>query len=271
MKWIEHTRNYKRQTRKLVRRKSHLNLRTCFEKICKVSSFNCLKLFIIKIYAKCQFSFTVVFVSIKIATEPNVNVLLALGAIIQTKNNSEGALNVYKNIPNIQDEGFEVWSNIGICFYRKNKLIAVLCFEVTCSLILVNIFILQAISCLKKALWLCPLNFNVLYNLGVVLMTGSLKSVQLEENNQIFRLFSLARLLDDSATICFGVSVLCECRWRPTRERGKFYDVGKSVRMLMSLSQIMSRDIFFLPFSLPLLPERQRKRSNCVPKVHSIE
>lgn len=30
----------------------------------------------------------------------------------------------------------------------------------------------QAISCLKKALWLCPLNFNVLYNLGVVLMTA---------------------------------------------------------------------------------------------------
>jgi Bardet-Biedl syndrome 4 protein len=31
---------------------------------------------------------------------------------------------------------------------------------------------LQAISCLKKALWLCPLNFNALYNLGVVLMTA---------------------------------------------------------------------------------------------------
>lgn len=30
----------------------------------------------------------------------------------------------------------------------------------------------KAISCLKKALWLCPLNFNVLYNLGVVLMTA---------------------------------------------------------------------------------------------------
>lgn len=52
--------------------------------------------------------------------------LLALGAILQIKCDAEGALNIYKNIPNIQSEGFEVWNNIGMCFYRKNKLIAVM-------------------------------------------------------------------------------------------------------------------------------------------------
>jgi Bardet-Biedl syndrome 4 protein len=52
--------------------------------------------------------------------------LLALGAILQTKNDVEGALNTYKNIQNIQGEGFELWNNIGMCFYRKNKLIAVI-------------------------------------------------------------------------------------------------------------------------------------------------
>lgn len=51
--------------------------------------------------------------------------LLALGAIMQTKNESEAALNTYRNIRNIQDEGFELWNNIGMCFYRKNKLIVV--------------------------------------------------------------------------------------------------------------------------------------------------
>lgn len=61
-----------------------------------------------------------------IAIDPRQkNSLLALGAIMQTKNESEAALNVYKNIPNLQDEGFEVWNNIGMCFYRKNRLIAV--------------------------------------------------------------------------------------------------------------------------------------------------
>lgn len=64
--------------------------------------------------------------SVAKAIEPNVSVLLALGAILQTKNESEAALNTYKKIRNIQDEGFEVWNNIGMCFYRKHKLIAVI-------------------------------------------------------------------------------------------------------------------------------------------------
>lgn len=89
-------------------------------------------------------------------------------------------MNVYKNIRNIQEEGFELWNNIGMCFYRKNKLIAVIfhIHSTTVGAIDFNLFSLfhhlfsQAISCLKKALWLCPLNFNVLYNLGVVLMTA---------------------------------------------------------------------------------------------------
>lgn len=61
------------------------------------------------------------------AIEPgHTNSLLALGAIQQTKNESESALNFYRKIPNLQDESFELWNNIGMCFYRKNKLIAVI-------------------------------------------------------------------------------------------------------------------------------------------------
>lgn len=55
----------------------------------------------------------------------HTNCLLAIGAIHQTRNDIDLALNAYKNIPKIQDEGFEIWSNVGLCFYRKNKLIAV--------------------------------------------------------------------------------------------------------------------------------------------------
>lgn len=62
-----------------------------------------------------------------IALNPrHTNSLLALGAIVQTKNESEAALNIYRNISAIQDEGFELWNNVGMCFYRKNKLIAVI-------------------------------------------------------------------------------------------------------------------------------------------------
>jgi Bardet-Biedl syndrome 4 protein len=55
----------------------------------------------------------------------HTNSLLAVGAIQQTRHDIDSALNAYKNIRGIQDEGFEIWSNIGLCFYRKNKLIAV--------------------------------------------------------------------------------------------------------------------------------------------------
>ncbi|XP_029722130.2 Bardet-Biedl syndrome 4 protein homolog [Aedes albopictus] len=79
--------------------------------------------------------------------------LLALGSILQSKNDIDGALNKYKRISNLPDEGSEVWSNIGLCFFKKQKYIA-------------------AISCLKKAIWVTPLNFNALYNLGLILVTA---------------------------------------------------------------------------------------------------
>ncbi|XP_058828963.1 Bardet-Biedl syndrome 4 protein homolog [Topomyia yanbarensis] len=79
--------------------------------------------------------------------------LLGLGSILQSKNDIDGALNKYKRISNLPDEGSEVWSNIGLCFFKKQKYIA-------------------AISCLKKAVWVAPLNFNALYNLGLILVTS---------------------------------------------------------------------------------------------------
>lgn len=48
--------------------------------------------------------------------EKHTESLLALGAIMQTKSDIEAALNQYRRIPDIQDEGSEVWSNIGLCF-----------------------------------------------------------------------------------------------------------------------------------------------------------
>ncbi|XP_050093921.1 Bardet-Biedl syndrome 4 protein homolog [Anopheles aquasalis] len=87
------------------------------------------------------------------ADSRHTNALLALGSILQSKNDIDGALNKYKRMPYLPDESCEVWSNIGLCFFKKQKFIA-------------------AISCLKKATWISPLNFNALYNLGLVLVTA---------------------------------------------------------------------------------------------------
>ncbi|EDS27858.1 tetratricopeptide repeat protein [Culex quinquefasciatus] len=84
----------------------------------------------------------------RLGMERNLLVLLP-----KSKNDIDGALNKYKRISNLPDEGSEVWSNIGLCFFKKQKYIA-------------------AISCLKKAIWVAPLNFNALYNLGLILVTA---------------------------------------------------------------------------------------------------
>ncbi|XP_058122864.1 Bardet-Biedl syndrome 4 protein homolog [Anopheles ziemanni] len=83
----------------------------------------------------------------------HTSALLALGSILQSKNDIDGALNKYKRMSNLPEESSEVWSNIGLCFFKKQKFIA-------------------GISCLKKAAWISPLNFNALYNLGLVLVTA---------------------------------------------------------------------------------------------------
>lgn len=65
----------------------------------------------------------------------------------------------------------EIWSNIGLCFSKKRKLIAVK-WRIVKSPILnkkkKKQMVFQAISCLKKAIWMSPLNFNCLYNLGLI-------------------------------------------------------------------------------------------------------
>ncbi|XP_062550533.1 Bardet-Biedl syndrome 4 protein homolog isoform X2 [Armigeres subalbatus] len=103
--------------------------------------------------------------------------LLALGSILQSKNDIDGALNKYKRISNLPDEGSEVWSNIGLCFFKKQKYIA-------------------AISCLKKAIWVAPLNFNALYNLGLILVTACLR--HLNDSGNAYLALEKSTMLPDA-------------------------------------------------------------------------
>lgn len=59
-------------------------------------------------------------------SEPNNSkALLALGSILQSKTDIDGALNKYKYIDDEAQKGAEVWNNVGLCFFRKKKFIAV--------------------------------------------------------------------------------------------------------------------------------------------------
>uniref|UniRef100_A0A0R3R9J0 TPR_REGION domain-containing protein n=1 Tax=Brugia timori TaxID=42155 RepID=A0A0R3R9J0_9BILA len=75
--------------------------------------------------------------------------ILAAGSIIQTNGEHEVALTKYKIAANNCEYNGPLWNNIGMCFFGKGKCVA-------------------AISCLRKANYLCPLEWKICYNLGIV-------------------------------------------------------------------------------------------------------
>ena len=82
----------------------------------------------------------------------NWRAILAAGSMMQTHQDYDVALSKYKvavqNIP----ESPPLWNNIGMCFFGKKKFVA-------------------AISCLKRANYLAPFDWKILYNLGLVPLT----------------------------------------------------------------------------------------------------
>lgn len=45
--------------------------------------------------------------------------------MFQSKNDVDGALNKYKLIDADSQKGAEIWNNVGLCFFKKKKFIAV--------------------------------------------------------------------------------------------------------------------------------------------------
>ncbi|XP_039277354.1 Bardet-Biedl syndrome 4 protein [Nilaparvata lugens] len=75
--------------------------------------------------------------------------LLAAGSIIQKNGDYDVALAKYKVAAQYLPESAALWNNVGMCFFGKRKYVA-------------------AISCLKRANYLAPLDWKTLYNLGLV-------------------------------------------------------------------------------------------------------
>ncbi|XP_068000399.1 Bardet-Biedl syndrome 4 protein isoform X2 [Melanerpes formicivorus] len=77
---------------------------------------------------------------------------LAAGSMMQAHGDFEVALSKYKAVAGAVPESPPLWNNIGMCFYGKKKYVA-------------------AISCLKRANYLAPFDWKILYNLGLVHLT----------------------------------------------------------------------------------------------------
>jgi len=82
-------------------------------------------------------------------TDPTT--ILAAGSIIQNNGDNDVALTKYRIAMVHTPHNAELWSNIGLCFFGKNKLIG-------------------SVACLKRAHYLSPFDGRINYNLGVVHM-----------------------------------------------------------------------------------------------------
>uniref|UniRef100_A0A452H6C1 Uncharacterized protein n=1 Tax=Gopherus agassizii TaxID=38772 RepID=A0A452H6C1_9SAUR len=78
--------------------------------------------------------------------------ILAAGSMMQTHGDFDVALTKYRVIAYTMPESPPLWNNIGMCFFGKKKYVA-------------------AISCLKRANYLSPFDWKILYNLGLVHLT----------------------------------------------------------------------------------------------------
>eukprot|EP00823_Brevimastigomonas_motovehiculus_P007131 TRINITY_DN6147_c0_g1_i1.p1 TRINITY_DN6147_c0_g1~~TRINITY_DN6147_c0_g1_i1.p1 ORF type:complete len:482 (-),score=97.88 TRINITY_DN6147_c0_g1_i1:103-1548(-) len=88
----------------------------------------------------------------------NAKTVLAAGSIMQDHNDMEVALSKYRIAAVQTPNSAQLWNNIGMCFFGKQKYLA-------------------AISCLKRALYLDPFEWIISYNLGLVhLNTGQYAS-----------------------------------------------------------------------------------------------
>ncbi|KAK6732351.1 hypothetical protein RB195_016626 [Necator americanus] len=75
--------------------------------------------------------------------------ILAAGSIMQAHGDHDVALNKYRVAADACDYNGCLWNNIAVCLFAKGRLA-------------------QAHSCLKKASFICPLDYKINYNLGLV-------------------------------------------------------------------------------------------------------
>lgn len=141
----------------------------------------------------------------------NAKTILAAGSIMQDHGEYDVALSKYRTAAQSTPHSPHLWSNIGMCFFGKEKYVA-------------------AIACLKRAQYLDPFEWIVAYNIGLVLShTGQYASAYAAlaacvnlapKQPQVYSLMAvvLARLGDvPSAHKAYGRAVALEPQDAPLR------------------------------------------------------
>ncbi|XP_073978132.1 BBSome complex member BBS4-like isoform X2 [Rhodnius prolixus] len=127
--------------------------------------------------------------------------LLTVASIMQEHKEFDVALSKYKIAGQMLPESVALWNNMGLCFFGKGKYVA-------------------AMSCLKRAIYLDPMDWKTLYNLGLVhihakqytsafhYLSASIKIDHRHSQSFMLLAISLQKLSDnENATKCFEQAI----------------------------------------------------------------
>ena len=87
----------------------------------------------------------------------NQSAIIASGSIKHSLGDYDGAMNRYRQAALGCPDSAALWNNVGMCYFEKGKH-------------------LTAISCLKRATYLSPMDWKILFNLGLVHLTVGLNA-----------------------------------------------------------------------------------------------
>ncbi|KXJ17659.1 Bardet-Biedl syndrome 4 protein [Exaiptasia diaphana] len=156
----------------------------------------------------------------------NVKAILGAGSMIQTHGDFDVALTKYRIAASKVPESPHLWNNIGMCFFGKQKYVAVSTNEIdeyngylrhverferrflSLHAQRLSRFDAKAISCLKRAAYMAPFEWYIVYNLGLLHLTMqqyasafhflSAAITLKPKNGQLFQLLAIALThLDD--------------------------------------------------------------------------
>uniref|UniRef100_A0A5S6Q876 TPR_REGION domain-containing protein n=1 Tax=Trichuris muris TaxID=70415 RepID=A0A5S6Q876_TRIMR len=105
--------------------------------------------------------------------------VFAVGAVMHHHGDYDTALAKYRvGLKNFPDNA-RLWNNIGMCFYGKTKTVAAIC-------------------CLKRAHYLAPLEWKILYNLGLV-------HLEVKQLTSAFHFLSAALQFNNSSSLLYVI------------------------------------------------------------------
>ncbi|CAD7014755.1 Bardet-Biedl syndrome 4 protein homolog isoform X3 [Ceratitis capitata] len=144
--------------------------------------------------------------------------LLAYGAILQSRNDVDGALGKYREITMTEPDIPELWNNIGLCFFKKRpqKIIA-------------------AISSLRKSIWFSPLNYNALYNLSLIYISA-------QQYASAFHTLAAAINLRKDSAECYMLLGICLRKLEDGENAFKAFQRSNEIQLLYHQQQLQQQE-----------------------------